>query len=86
MCAGDSPSARGDDEETQEEREEEEKRLDRAWYGLDDGYDKDTQAPFSGMSDEYTKKKEIEHEQRKKKKMSAQQRQINKVCTHHFLT
>jgi len=58
--------------------EEEQKRLDREWYGLDDGFD-DNQNAFSNLSEEYTKKKEEQLEQRKKKRMSAQQRQINKV-------
>ena len=34
--------------------EEEQKRLDREWYGLDEGYD-DTNNPFSGVSAEYTR-------------------------------
>lgn len=34
--------------------EEEQKRLDREWYGLDEGYD-ETNNPFSGVSAEYTK-------------------------------
>ena len=72
-------------EETKEEWEDEQKRLDRAWYGMDDGFDQDTQAPFAGMSDEYTKKKEQEHEQKRKKKMSAQQRQYNKVPSRQIV-
>ncbi|CAI9735424.1 pre-mRNA-splicing factor ATP-dependent RNA helicase PRP16-like [Octopus vulgaris] len=66
--------------ETEEEKndwEDEQKRLDREWYGMDEGYD-DEHNPFSGTSNEYTKKKEEEMEQRKKKRMSARQRQINK--------
>lgn len=58
--------------------EDEQKRLDREWYGLDEGYDEEHN-PFSGTSNEYTQKKEQEMEQKKKKKMSARQRQINKV-------
>ncbi|XP_071092501.1 pre-mRNA-splicing factor ATP-dependent RNA helicase PRP16-like [Haliotis cracherodii] len=65
------------DEQSQEEWEEEQRRLDREWYGMDEGYD-DDHNPFSGTSAEYTKKKEEEMEQRKKKRMSARQRQINK--------
>uniref|UniRef100_A0A0B7ADJ4 RNA helicase n=1 Tax=Arion vulgaris TaxID=1028688 RepID=A0A0B7ADJ4_9EUPU len=68
------------DFESEEDRvdwENEQKRLDREWYNLDEGYD-DEHNPFSGTSQEYTKKKEDELEQRKKKRMSAQQRQINK--------
>ncbi|KAK7867570.1 hypothetical protein R5R35_004320 [Gryllus longicercus] len=57
--------------------EEEQQRLDREWYSLDDGYD-DHHNPFSNLSEEYTKKKEEQLEQRKRKRMSAQQRQINK--------
>lgn len=34
--------------------EEEQKRLDREWYGLDEGYD-ETHNPFSGVSIEYTR-------------------------------
>lgn len=64
-------------EEEQALWEEEQKRLDREWYGLDEGYD-DEHNPFSGMSAEYTKRKEEEIEKKKKKRMSAQQRQINK--------
>ncbi len=49
-------------------------------YGLDEGYD-ETHNPFAGTSDEYTRKKEAQLAKLKgKKKMSAQQRQINKVC------
>ncbi|XP_049807833.1 pre-mRNA-splicing factor ATP-dependent RNA helicase PRP16 [Schistocerca nitens] len=57
--------------------EEEQKRLDREWYSLDDGYDEEHN-PFSNLSEDYTKKKEEQLEQRKKKRLSAQQRQINK--------
>ena len=66
-------------EEDKEDWEEEQKRLDREWYGMDEGYDNEHN-PFSGMSNEYTDKKEEEMEQKKKKRMSARQRQINKVC------
>ncbi len=58
--------------------EEEQKRLDREWYGMDEGYD-ESHNPFSGTSAEYTRKKEQDMEQQKKKKMSARQRQIHKV-------
>lgn len=57
--------------------EEEQKRIDREWYNMDEGYD-DENNPFASVSDEYTKKKEEQLEQRKKKRLSAQQRQINK--------
>lgn len=62
---------------TEEEREDwemEQKRLDREWYGLDEGYD-DDHNPFSGMSTDYTKRKEEEVEKKKKKKMTARQAQ-----------
>lgn len=76
-----SREGKGDIEfEDEEDRliwEEEQKRLDREWYGLDEGYD-DQHNPFSGMSEAYTKKKEEEIEKRKKNRMSARQRQINK--------
>ncbi|XP_074645690.1 pre-mRNA-splicing factor ATP-dependent RNA helicase PRP16-like [Tubulanus polymorphus] len=62
---------------TEEEWEEEQKRLDREWYGLDEGYD-ENHNPFSGTSDEYTRKKEEEMEKKKKKRMSEKQRQIHK--------
>ncbi|XP_056646723.1 pre-mRNA-splicing factor ATP-dependent RNA helicase PRP16 [Diorhabda sublineata] len=57
--------------------EEEQRRLDREWYNMDEGYDNENN-PFSSVSDEYTRKKEEQLEQRKKKRLSAQQRQINK--------
>jgi len=62
-----------------EEWEEEQKRLDRQWYSMDEGYD-ESHNPFSGLSEEYTKRKEQELEQKRKKKISARQRQIHKVC------
>lgn len=65
-------------EEERNQWEEEQRRLDREWYGMDEGYD-DEHNPFSGTSAEYTRKKEEELEQRKKKRMSEKQRQINKV-------
>ena len=66
---------------TEEEREDwelEQKRLDREWYGMDEGYD-DEHNPFSGMSSEYTKRKEEEVEKKKKKKMTARQAQHQRV-------
>ncbi|KAL3860346.1 hypothetical protein ACJMK2_010482 [Sinanodonta woodiana] len=66
-----------EDEMDKEEWEKEQKRLDREWYGMDEGYDEEHN-PFSGTSAEYTKKKEQELEQKKKKRMTARQRQINK--------
>jgi pre-mRNA-splicing factor ATP-dependent RNA helicase DHX38/PRP16 len=44
-------------EEEREEWEQEQKRLDRAWYSIDDGAD-DEQNPFGNMSKEYMAKKE----------------------------
>jgi len=61
-----------------EEWEEEQKRVDRQWYSLDEGYD-ESHNPFAGLSDEYTKRKEQELEQKRKKKISARTRQIQKV-------
>jgi pre-mRNA-splicing factor ATP-dependent RNA helicase DHX38/PRP16 len=58
--------------------EAEQKRLDREWYQMDEGYD-EAQNPFAGVSENYTKKREEQLEQKKNKRMSAQQRQINKV-------
>lgn len=65
-------------EEDRLEWEAEQKRLDREWYGLDEGYD-DENNPFSGTSEEYTKKKEEEMKKKKRNRMSAKQRQIHKV-------
>lgn len=57
--------------------EAEQKRLDREWYGLDEGYD-ETHNPFSGISEEYTKKKEEQMESKQKRRMTAKQAQKNK--------
>ena len=57
--------------------EDEQKRLDREWYGLDDGYD-EAHNPFSGISEEYTKKKEEQMEAKQKRRMTAKQAQKNK--------
>jgi hypothetical protein len=67
-----------ENEDDKELWEDEQKRLDREWYQMDEGYD-DIHNPFSNVSEDYTKKKEEQHEQKKMKRMSAQQRQINKV-------
>lgn len=67
----------GESQEEIEEWEEEQRRLDREWYGMDEGYSEENN-PFSNVSQEYTEKKEEQLEQRKKKRISAQQRQINK--------
>lgn len=62
------------DEEEKEMWEEEQQRLDREWYALDDGENN----AFANVSEEYTRKKEMELEARRQKRVSAQQRQINK--------
>ena len=54
-------------------------KLDRAWYDFDGGYD-DRNNPFADIPEEYTKKKEEQMAKHAVKRMSAQQRQINKVC------
>lgn len=61
-----------------EEWEAEQKRLDREWYGLDDGYDADASQAFGGVSEEYTQRKEEQLEQKKRKRVSAKQKQIQK--------
>lgn len=68
-----------DNETDRDEWEEAQNRLDRQWYNLDEGVD-ETNNPFSDVSESYAKKKEQQLAQSKKKRMSAQQRQINKVC------
>ena len=60
-----------------EEYEEEQKRLDREWYGLDEGYD-ESHNPFAGISAEYTKKKEEQMEQKKHRRLTAKQAQRHK--------
>ena len=67
----------GRSEEDFEAWEEEQKKLDREWYGMDEGYD-ETSNPFSAVSAEYTKKKEEAEQARRTKKMSAKQAQKNK--------
>ncbi|XP_065184258.1 pre-mRNA-splicing factor ATP-dependent RNA helicase PRP16-like [Sycon ciliatum] len=57
--------------------EAEQKKLDRLWYNMDSGYD-DTNNPFAGESEEYTKRKEEQLAQQMKKRISAQRRQINR--------
>lgn len=59
-------------------------RMDRAWYDLDSGYD-DTNNPFANIPEEYTKKKEEKLVKTTVKRMSAQQRQINKVCSYFLI-
>ncbi len=57
--------------------EDEQKRLDREWYGLDEGYD-ESNNPFANVSQEYTRKKEAEQEEKKVKRMTAKQAQRHK--------
>ncbi len=57
--------------------EDEQKRLDREWYGLDEGYD-EINNPFAGVSAEYTKKKEEAMEAKKQRRLTAKQAQRNK--------
>lgn len=69
--SGVTPSIYGEEKELWEE---EQQRLDREWYALDDGENN----AFANVSEEYTRKKEMELEARRQKRLSAQQRQINK--------
>ncbi|XP_055354358.1 pre-mRNA-splicing factor ATP-dependent RNA helicase PRP16-like [Paramacrobiotus metropolitanus] len=65
---------------TEEERrawEEEQKQLDRDWYDMEEGYDNEHGA-FAHVSEEYTRKREEQMEEKRQKKLSAQQRQINR--------
>ncbi|XP_030831282.1 pre-mRNA-splicing factor ATP-dependent RNA helicase PRP16 [Strongylocentrotus purpuratus] len=82
--SGATPQVKGGDtvtrvrsEEDQELWEEEQKRLDRQWYGSDEGYD-ESNNPFAAVPAEYAAKKERDLATQKAKRMSAQQRQINK--------
>ncbi|XP_015111383.1 pre-mRNA-splicing factor ATP-dependent RNA helicase PRP16 [Diachasma alloeum] len=68
--SGGTPLVEGEDAELWEE---EQQRLDREWYGLDDG-----EGHHFDVSEEYTQKKEQELEAKRQKRVSAQQRQINK--------
>ena len=51
---------------------DEEKRLDREWYGLDEGFDNDNNV-FSNMSNEYVKNKEAQMEVKRVKHLTAKQ-------------
>lgn len=64
-------------EDDKQDWEEEQKRLDREWYSLDEGYD-ESHNPFSGISVEYTKKKEEQLEQKKHRRLTAKQAQRHK--------
>ena len=66
-----------DNELDEEDWESEQKKLERDWYGLDEGYD-ETHNPFSDVSEEYVHQKEEQLEQKKKKRVSAKQKQIQK--------
>eukprot|EP00096_Caligus_rogercresseyi_P009584 TRINITY_DN3278_c0_g2_i1.p1 TRINITY_DN3278_c0_g2~~TRINITY_DN3278_c0_g2_i1.p1 ORF type:complete len:1104 (+),score=332.56 TRINITY_DN3278_c0_g2_i1:64-3375(+) len=57
--------------------EEEQKRLDREWYSIDEGYD-ESHNPFSGISSEYTKKKEEQQELKRNRRITAKQAQRHK--------
>ncbi|KOC69165.1 Pre-mRNA-splicing factor ATP-dependent RNA helicase PRP16 [Habropoda laboriosa] len=70
-ASGATPSIDGEEKELWEE---EQQRLDREWYALDDGENH----AFADVSEEYTRKKEMELEAKRQKRLSAQQRQINK--------
>ena len=59
------------------------KRLDRAWYDYEGGYDI-SHNDLAAIPEEYTKKKEEQLAKNTVKRMSAQQRQINKVCLDLF--
>ena len=63
--------------QNEEDWEAEQKRLDREWYGLDEGYD-EAHNPFSGISAEYTRKKEEQMEAKKHKRLTAKQAQRHK--------
>ena len=56
----------------EEEYKEEEKKLDREWYGLDEGFDNDNNV-FSNMSSEYIRNKEVHQEAKKVKHLTAKQ-------------
>ncbi|XP_041455370.1 pre-mRNA-splicing factor ATP-dependent RNA helicase PRP16-like [Lytechinus variegatus] len=82
--SGATPQVKGGDtvtrfksEEEQELWEEEQKKIDRQWYGSDEGYD-ESNNPFAAVPVEYAEKKERDLATQKAKRISAQQRQINK--------
>ncbi|XP_065064439.1 pre-mRNA-splicing factor ATP-dependent RNA helicase PRP16-like [Rhopilema esculentum] len=57
--------------------EEEQKKLDRAWYDMDAGYDENSN-PFANVSEEYAKKREEALKKQRQKKISARARQVRK--------
>ena len=73
-----------DNELDEEDWESEQKKLERDWYGLDEGYD-ETHNPFSDVSEEYVHQKEEQPEQKKKKRVSAKQKQIQKTSQPKIL-
>ncbi|XP_071785736.1 pre-mRNA-splicing factor ATP-dependent RNA helicase PRP16-like isoform X1 [Asterias amurensis] len=77
QISGGDTAARFASDSDRQEWEEEQKRLDRQWYGNDEGYD-DSNNPFANIPEEYTQKREKELISKASKRMSAQQRQINK--------
>lgn len=65
---------------SEEERrawENEQRQLDRDWYDMEEGYDNE-HGVFAHVSEEYTKKREEQMEEKRQKKLSAQQRQSNR--------
>jgi hypothetical protein len=54
------------------------KRLDREWYGIDDGYDESNNS-FAGMSEEFLARKNEKLQQKWKRKVSFHQQQRNRV-------
>lgn len=74
--SGETPVPGGD----KDAWEEEQKRLDREWYSLDEGYD-ETNNPFSGVSEEYTRRKEEAMEAKKTRRLTAKQAQRHKDNT-----
>ena len=57
---------------TEEDYKDEEKRLDREWYGLDEGFDNDNNV-FSNMSNDYVRNKEAQMEVKRVKHLTAKQ-------------
>lgn len=77
QVSGGDTAQRFASESDRQDWEDEQKRIDRQWYGSDEGYD-EMNNPFSAIPEEYTQKKEKELQTKAVKRMSAQQRQINK--------
>ena len=66
-----------EDGPNEEDWDSQQKKLDRDWYGMDEGYD-EVHNPFSDVSDDYVHQKEEQQEQKRKKRISAKQKQIQK--------